>query len=92
MAYTHGSNTVYARGTLIPTVPGTPPARAATAYLLVISPVDVPLVPAPARPAARLLAPAHALGAQRIELLCGLDGLEAQVAQTPLLVVLVLTW
>ena len=83
-----------ARSAKVPTLVPHPPAAAAGLLVItwVISPVDVPLVPAPARPAARLLAPAHALCAQRVELLCGLDGLEAQVAQTPLLVVLVLTW
>ena len=83
-----------ARSAKVPTLVPHPPAAAAGLLVItwVISPVDVPLVPAPARPAARLLAPAHALCPQRIELLCGLDGLEAQVAQTPLLVVLVLTW
>ena len=83
-----------ARSAKVPTLVPHPPAAAAGLLVItwVISPVDVPLVPAPARPAARLLAPAHALCAQRVELLCGLDGLEAQVAQTPLLVVLELTW
>ena len=91
-----GIHSAEARSAKVPlsTLVPHPPAAAAGLLVItwVISPVDVPLVPAPARPAARLLAPAHALCPQRVELLRGLDGLEAQVAQTPLLVVLVLTW
>ena len=48
------------------------------------SPVDVALVLAPAR--------AKVLGSQCVELLRSLDGLEAEVAQPPLLVVPASTW
>ena len=63
-----------------------PPARSTSLSLVSspLSPVDVALVLAPAR--------AKVLGSQCVELLRSLDGLEAEVAQPPLLVVPASTW